>query len=231
MTTVVLFDIDGTLLSSAGAGRGAMEAALEAVFGTRGPSGYRYDGKTDPLIVRESMRHVGLDDATIEAGMDAVLARYLEGLAAGLRDPARLARVLPGVPALVDAVHAADDLMLGLLTGNVVEGATLKLDAVGLAPDRFVVGAFGSDHAHRPALAPVAQARAEARLGRPIPGDRFVIIGDTPADLTCGRGIGARAIGVATGGYRRAELEGYDAYALVDDLADTSGILELIRGA
>ena len=231
MTTVVLFDIDGTLLSSAGAGRTAMETALEAVFGTRGPSGYRYDGKTDPLIVRESMRHAGLDDATIEAGMADVMARYLGGLAAGLRDPARRARVLPGVPALVDAVHAADDLMLGLLTGNVVEGATLKLDAVGLAPERFVVGAFGSDHAHRPALAPVAQARAEARLGRAIPGDRFVIIGDTPADLTCGRGIGARAIGVATGGYRRAELEGHDAYALVDDLADTSAVLELIRGA
>ena len=121
--------------------------------------------------------------------------------------------------------------MLGLLTGNVVEGATLKLDAVGLAPSRFVVGAFGSDHAHRPALAPVAQARAEARLGRAIPGDRFVIIGDTPADLTCGRGIGARAIGVATGGYRRAELEGYEAFALVDDLADTGALLELIRGA
>ena len=231
MTTVVLFDIDGTLLSSDGAGRTAMEAALHAVFGTRGPTGYRYDGKTDPLIVRESMRHAGLDDATIEAGMAEVIARYLEGLSVALQDPARLARTLPGVPALVEAVHAADDLMLGLLTGNVVEGATRKLDAVGLAPARFVVGAFGSDHEHRPALAPVAQARAEARLGRSIPGDRFVIIGDTPADLTCGRGIGARAIGVATGGYRRAELEGYEAFALVDDLADTGAMLELIRGA
>lgn len=231
MTTVVLFDIDGTLLSSAGAGRTAMEAALEAVFGTRGPAGYRYDGKTDPLIVRESMRHAGLDDATIEAGMAEVIARYLAGLATGLRDPARRARTLPGVPALVDAVHSADDLMLGLLTGNVVEGATLKLEAVGLAAERFVVGAFGSDHEHRPALAPVAQVRAEARLGRAIPGDRFVIIGDTPADLTCGRGIGARAIGVATGGYRRAELEGHGAYALVDDLADTDAMLEMIRGA
>ena len=103
MTTVVLFDIDGTLLSSDGAGRTAMEAALQAVFGTRGPAGYRYDGKTDPLIVRESMRHAGLDDATIEGGMTEVIARYLDGLAAQLRDPVRLARTLPGVPASTSA--------------------------------------------------------------------------------------------------------------------------------
>lgn len=231
MTTVVLFDIDGTLLLTGGAGRTAMEAALEATFGTRGPAGYRYDGKTDPLIVRESMRHAGVPDEVIDARMAETLSCYLAGLTAALAAPAHATRVLPGVPALVAAVDAADDLVLGLLTGNVIQGAALKLATAGLAHDRFVVGAYGSDHEERPQLAPVAQARATAHLGRPVAGDRIVIIGDTPADLTCGRPIGARAVGVATGGYRRDELEGYGAYALVDDLSDTAAMLEVIRGA
>ena len=231
MTTVVLFDIDGTLLLTGGAGRTAMEAALEATFGSRGPAGYRYDGKTDRLIVRESMRAAGVADALIDARMDETLDRYLAGLATQLADPARAARALPGVSPLVEAVDAAEDLVLGLLTGNVVAGAALKLASAGLRHERFVVGAYGSDHEERPRLAPVAQARAAAQLGREIPGDRIVIIGDTPADLTCGRGIGARAIGVATGSYGRAELEGYDAHAIVDDLSDTAMLLEVIRGA
>ena len=231
MTTVVLFDIDGTLLLTGGAGRTAMEAALEATFGTRGPAGYRYDGKTDRLIVRESMRHAGVPDELIDARMALTLTRYLAGLTEALAQPERAARTLPGVPALVAAVDAAEDLVLGLLTGNVVEGAALKLGAAGLPHERFVVGAYGSDHEERPQLAPVAQARAVAHLGREVPGDRIVIIGDTPADLTCGRGIGARAVGVATGGYRRDELEGYGAYALVDDLSDTAALLGVIRGA
>ena len=231
MTTVVLFDIDGTLLLTGGAGRTAMEAALETTFGTRGPAGYRYDGKTDRLIVRESMRHAGVPDEVIDARMALTLTRYLAGLTEALAQPERAARTLPGVPALVAAVDTAEDLVLGLLTGNVVEGAALKLGAAGLPHDRFVVGAYGSDHEERPQLAPVAQARAVAHLGREVPGDRIVIIGDTPADLTCGRGIGARAVGVATGGYRRDELEGYGAYALVDDLSDTAALLGVIRGA
>lgn len=228
---IVLFDIDGTLLLSGGAGRASMEVALRGKFGTVGPSDYRYGGKTDKLIVRETMRLAGFDDALIDARMDDVIEQYLDGLRAELSNGKKHAYTLPGVPEIVDAVEAADDLVLGLLTGNVVLGAELKLNAVGLAPARFRVGAFGSDHEDRPMLPPIARDRASAFLGRDVPGDRLVIIGDTPADVDCGRGVGARAIAVATGGFSIEELESHGPAATLSDLSDTTRVLELIRDA
>lgn len=228
---IVLFDIDGTLLLSGGAGRVAMEAALRATFGTAGPSDYRYDGKTDRLIVRETMRLEGFDDDVIDARMVEVLDVYLLGLRTALTDGSRRAYTLPGIRPLVDAVHAADDLVLGVLTGNLVDGAEAKLRAVALDHARFRVGAYGSDHEDRPMLPPIARDRASALLGRDVPGDRLVIIGDTPADVQCGRGIGARAIAVATGGFTVDELAAHDPSATFADLADTSRVLEAIRDA
>ncbi len=231
MTRVVLFDIDGTILLSQGAGRLALEPALAEAFGTTGPRDHRYDGKTDKLIVREAMRLAGVADAEIDAKMDAVIARYLEHLQRILADGTRVAYTLPGVRELVAAVDGADDLVLGLLTGNVVEGARTKLGAVGLPFERFVVGAYGSDHEDRPALPPIAQRRASDLLGYAVPGDRLVIIGDTPADVQCGRGVGARAIAVATGGYSVQELETHAPSAAFPDLSDTARVLEAIRDA
>ena len=228
---IVLFDIDGTLLISDGAGRSAMGTALTTFFGTPGPASYRYGGKTDRLIVRETMRLAGFDDATIDARMEEVLALYLRGLRADLEHAAHRARALPGVTALVDAVERHEDLVLGLLTGNIVEGAQVKLRAVALAPERFRVGAFGSDHEERPMLPPIARQRASALLGHEVPGDRLVIIGDTPADMTCGLGIGARAIGVATGGFGLEELTGYAPAAAFADLSDTERVVEAILDA
>lgn len=231
MKRVVLFDIDGTLLLSYGAGRVAMESALVETFGTPGPSAYRYDGKTDKLIVRETMRIAGFDDAVIDERMTLVLDRYLDGLHRALADATRKAFALPGIHALVDEVERADDLVLGLLTGNVVPGARAKLGAVGLAFDRFVVGAFGSDHEERPQLPPIARERASALLGYDVPGAQLVIIGDTPADVHCGRGVGARAIAVATGGYTTEELAVHDPAATFADLTDTARVLDAIRDA
>lgn len=228
---VVLFDIDGTLLLSDGAGRVAMESALRAVFGSSGPAGYRYDGKTDKLIVREAMRMDGVSDAEIDARMDEVLALYVAGLTANLATGGRRAYTLPGVPELLDAVEACEDLVLGLLTGNLVVGARAKLGAVSLAFERFRVGAFGSDHEERHMLPPIAQARASALLGREVPGDRLIIIGDTPADIHCGRGVGARAIAVASGGYGVEELAQHDPAHTFADLTDTARVLEAIRDA
>ncbi len=228
---VVLFDIDGTLLLSGGAGRVAMEGALREVFGTAGPREYRYDGKTDKLIVRETMRLSGFADAEIDARMDAVLELYVARLREALAEGTRRAYALPGVRAIVDAVDAADDLVLGLLTGNLVVGAEAKLRAVALEPARFRVGAFGSDHEERPRLPPIARERASALLGYEVPGERLVIIGDTPADVQCGRGVGARAIGVATGGFSVEELWAHEPSAAFADLTDTTRVLEAIRDA
>jgi phosphoglycolate phosphatase-like HAD superfamily hydrolase len=227
---LVLFDIDGTILWTDGAGRRAMEAALLAHFGTTGPASYRYDGKTDVQIVRETMRESGVDESRIDESLAAVLDAYLTRLDAELAMPGRVLRRFDGVLELLDALEARQDRVLGLLTGNLARGAARKLSAVGVAPERFRLGAYGSDHEHRHELPAIALARAEA-LGMRFPGDRVVIVGDTPADLQCGRGIGARAIGVATGRYSVEALAAHQPAAVFRDLTDTAAVLQAIDDA
>jgi phosphoglycolate phosphatase len=227
---LVLFDIDGTLLSAGGSGRRAINAAFEELFGWSVPAGYWFDGKTDRQIVRELMRSEGHDDAEIDDRMDAVLARYLEFLAEALIDPAHPPRLYPGVAALLEGLEARDDVVVGLLTGNVQPGAHAKLSAVGLDPARFVIGAFGSDHERRPELPHVAQRRARETLGLDVAGRAIVVIGDTPDDIACGRGIGATAIAVATGRFSPAELEAHSPSVVFPDLADTQQVIAAIMG-
>ncbi len=228
---IALFDIDGTILSTRGGGRAAMEAALTAHFGTTGPADYRYDGKTDKQIARELMIAAGFDAAAVEAKLPALIDEYLARLAAILRDDPSVLSVHAGIPELLDALHAHDGVVLGLLTGNVIDGARVKLTSAQLGFDRFRIGAYGSDAERRAALPAIAQARAAELLARPVPGDALVIIGDTPHDLTCGLEVGARAIGVATGGYTVEELAAYDHAALFTDLSDTARVMEAIFDA
>jgi len=227
-TRLVLFDIDGTLLWTDGAGRRAIHRALIEVFGATGPADHRFDGKTDPQIVRELMRDVGHDDAHIDARLQGLFIRYVQCLREELRDPAHPSKPLPGVTDLLDALARRSDVTLGLLTGNLVDGARAKLEAVGIDPDIFVVGAYGSDHELRPELPAIAQRRARARLGVDIAGPDIVVIGDTPADLQCGRDIGVRAIGVATGRYTTDDLAAQGAVAVFADLSDTDAVVRAI---
>ena len=227
---VVLFDIDGTLLWSDGAGRRAIHDALIEVFGATGPEGHRFDGKTDPQIVRELMRHVGHGDEHIDAQMERLLALYAARLPHELRDPEHPPKRMPGVIALLDALEKRDDVLLGLLTGNIPDGAAAKLRAVGIAPERFKIGAYGSDHEMRPQLPAIARRRASELTGVDIPGHHLVVVGDTPADVTCGASLGARAIGVATGRYSTAELASHGAAAVFEDLSDTHQVLRAILG-
>lgn len=228
---VALFDIDGTLLWTRGAGKRAMERALAANIGRAGPSEHRYDGKTDPQIVREAMRLMGFTDADVEARMDGVLARYLTELHTELDRDDHGVEILPGVLDLLDALERREDVLLGLLTGNLVVGARRKLHAVGVDPARFAVGAFGSDGEHRHELPAIARDRASAHLGRPLRGEACVIIGDTPSDVACGRGIGARAIAVATGHYDVAALVACEPYSVFADLTDTDAVVRAITDA
>ncbi len=225
---LVLFDIDGTILRTDGAGRRAMEGALRAVFGVVGDTSYRYDGKTDRQITREQMRAAGFDDAVISARMDEVLDVYVQRLEQELTRDASLAVLCTGVPALLDLLEAHDRATLGLLTGNIEFGARRKLAAVGVDFDRFRVNAFGSDHEERAQLPFVAQQRAAEFFGTPMPGARMVIIGDTPADIHCGRALGVRAIGVATGRYSVDDLAAHDPAAVFETLEDTDAVLSAI---
>lgn len=228
---LVLFDIDGTLLWTDGAGRRAMEFALREVFGTTGPASYRYDGKTDRQIVRESMRAEGIDDATIDARMPDIEALYLERLAIELAASHTRVRAMIGVVELLDALRAYDHHVPGLLTGNLRAGAAQKLRAAGIEMERFSVGAFGSDHERREELPPIAQRRARELLGHDLPGDALVIIGDTPQDVACGQPLGARTIAVATGRYGVDELAACGPAAVFPDLRDTAAVLRAIDDA
>lgn len=228
-TRLVLFDIDGTILRSNGAGRRAMVAALREVFGATGPEDHRYDGKTDPQIVREVMRLEGHHDAHIDERMDALMTLYLARLQRELVQADTF--VYPGVRELLEALEARDDTILGLLTGNLREGAYAKLRAAGIDPGRFRVGAFGSDHEHRPELPALALQRAQVELDMELEGDHLVVIGDTPADIECGRALGVRAIGVATGSYTVDELLEYGPHAVFETLADTQRVMRAIVDA
>jgi phosphoglycolate phosphatase len=225
---VVLFDIDGTLLRTDGAGRRAMEQALFTVFGAHGDPEYRYDGKTDRQITREQMRWAGVSDDVIDARMHDVFALYAERLAQELASGTEQAVLMQGIPPLLERLGAHEEVTLGLLTGNIEAGARQKLRAVQLAWEQFLVNAFGSDHEQRPMLPSVAQQRAAQLLGREVPGERMVIIGDTPADIHCGRSLKVRAIGVATGRYSVPELLAHNPADVFETLADTDAVVESI---
>jgi phosphoglycolate phosphatase len=228
---IVLFDIDGTLLRSGGVGRLSMERALTTVFGSPGSTDYHYDGKTDRQIVRDLMRREGFSDDEIDAQMGELLGAYVSGLERELASGNRTVLVLDGVVELLDELDRQERVVLGLLTGNIQEGARAKLNAAGIDPARFRVNAFGSDNELRPELPAVAQRRARELLGRDIEGNRLVVIGDTPSDIQCGEAIGARAIGVATGRYSVEQLAKYEPYAVFESLADTQAVLSSIMNA
>ena len=226
---LVLFDIDGTLLATEGAGKRAVTRALKDVFGSTGPEDYHFDGKTDPQIVRELMRLDGVDDKAIDAKMHRLFNLYLENLNYELRAPDKTPpRVLDGVTALLDVLESRSDVVLGLLTGNIERGARMKLDAVGLEFTRFRVGAFGSDHERRPQLPAIARERCRRQTGVFLNGAEVVVIGDTPDDVQCGRSIGASAIGVATGRFSVDQLIEHRPTAAFPDLTDTEAVLEAI---
>jgi phosphoglycolate phosphatase len=226
---LVLFDIDGTILLTAGAGRRAIVAAIgEEVGGNPAFARVRFDGKTDPQIVSELLEAAGQRAPHPPARVETLCRRYVRLLAHELQQPSAQTTVMPGVHALLDRLEAESGVLLGLLTGNLAEGAALKLRSGGLDPARFRVGAYGSDASDRPALPPIAAEWARSYFGRVPSGAEVVIIGDTPADVSCGQCIGARAVGVATGAYSVADLEICGAHAVFQDLSETERVLEAI---
>jgi phosphoglycolate phosphatase-like HAD superfamily hydrolase len=229
MKKLVLFDIDGTILWSDGAGRSAIRKALMAEMGTAGPiDGFRFDGKTDRQIVVELLSAAGHPDARSEAHIDGVCSRYVELLERELASGHRCMHVYAGIRELLELLEACGDCLVGLLTGNVEQGAALKLRAAGIDPARFTVGAFGSDAVERERLPAIAASRAEVLLGYFPRGADLVIIGDTPADVACGASLEARAIAVATGSFSRSELESAGAYAVFPDFGDPAQVVDAI---
>lgn len=226
MKRLVLFDIDGTLLSVHGAGGRAMLAAVEEVFACRiALDGYSMSGKTDTQIVLELLARSGgvPDDAFARLGF--VWERHCRILAETL--PSHPVTVFPGVSALLDRLASRTDAVVGLLTGNVERAAHLKLQRVGLA-HHFLFGAYGDRASERCELPALAVEQARVRTGHSFSGKDIVIVGDTPNDIDCGRHLGVRALAVATGNFSRAALAACAPDHLFDDLSATDRVLESI---
>ena len=222
---VLLFDIDGTLLNTGGAGQRAMERALETAFGVRKPTeGISAAGRTDRAITRDLFDYHGIDETPTV--WETFQQTYLDHLADEL--PRLEGRVLPGVERLLATLETRDDVLMGLLTGNFRLGAELKLRHYGLF-DYFVGGGFGDDHPDRDDVARMARSAIEQHRRSPVADERLWVIGDTPHDVRCGRAIGARVAAVATGTFSIDQLRETDPDHLFADLSDHDQLLASLR--
>lgn len=216
-----LFDIDGTLIDTGGAGMAALKQATREIFGDEGPE-LDLAGSTDLGIVGGIHRHYGVE-FTDEA-FENYISVYHERLAANLARGEFAGRVIAGVFPLLQHLAADDSATLGLLTGNTAQGAGIKVGHFGLA-DYFAFGAYGCDHADRNYLGPIALQRAQNHSGRAFCVDETWIIGDTPKDIACAQAIGARCLAVATGSFSIAQLQSHGADLVVASLEDAIGLL------
>lgn len=222
---LILFDIDGTLLSAGRAARESVLAALTEVYGWSGTAdSHDFSGKTDPQIIRELIREAVGDDRC-EAELRRALDRYLEELSGRLSPESVVPK--PGIPRLLERLAAEPNVTLALLTGNLERGARLKLEPPGFNA-YFPFGAFGSDSADRYELPAIAIERARERTGRTFAGKSVVVIGDSVHDVACGRSLGVRSIAVATGPTRPERLAAERPDALFESFADVERAAEAI---
>lgn len=224
---LILFDIDGTLIRSHGAGRASLVAALKELFGTAGPiDSYHMSGKTDARIVTDLLTAIGLAPREIEVKLPQVYARMAEKGRTIFWE--KEIAPCPGVDTLLPKLQRQENVILGLLTGNASLTAPLKLKAAGINSDQFRVGVYGSESVDRNALPAIAAKRAESLTGTAVDGKNMVIIGDTPADIMCARAGRATAVAVASGWHAAPTLEKYQPDYLLNDLRDTERVLDIL---
>jgi len=224
---LILFDIDGTLVNTGGAGSRAFSRALKAVYGlARGLDGVRLDGKTDLQIVREVFQRQHLSLEVSEESAQELFDSYIEFLKSELEDVGTRYQILPGVNELLSDLNSNSVFLLGIASGNIAEGARLKLEKGGLN-EFFPVGGFGSDSESRTELVRVAVKRA-ADFVSPAQLNSVVVIGDTPRDILHGREAGAQVIAVASGFYTIGQLEECRPDLSVESLTPIEPVLEFL---
>ena len=219
--TVYLFDIDGTLLATGGAGRQAIDAAFGSLWGRQDAcSAFSFAGMTDRAIARLGLLAIG--ETVTDERIDRVIAAYLQNLEAAVAVSSDY-RVLPGVHELLAAVRERARGAVGLGTGNVQRGAAIKLQR-GALGTYFDFGGYGCDHEDRAELLRIGAERGAARLGQPRASCRIVVIGDTLRDVSAALAIGAECIGVGTGGTALEELRRAGAVAVFPDLTTAASV-------
>lgn len=220
---LILFDIDGTLLLSKRAGLRAMQTAARELYGDHVTfDGVDFAGRLDPLIWNDVAANHGIDAEVEHDRFRQAYARHLRILF----DQEALARLLPGVKELIEALQQREAITLGLLTGNYPETGRMKIETAGLDPDIFPVAAWGCDAESRSELTPVAMRKYEALQGQAIEADQVIVIGDTIHDVLCATDHGCRSLAVGTGpAYSLEELKACGADLVLDDLSDTNRIL------
>jgi phosphoglycolate phosphatase-like HAD superfamily hydrolase len=223
---LILFDIDGTLMLSGGAGFKAMDRAFEKLYGIPGATeGVVPDGKTDPLILREIITRHELAHGREQEALGELQTLYEPLMAEEMATSP--ARMMVGVRELLEALCDSDGA-IGLLTGNFERTARIKLDRFGLNR-HFPFGAFGSDSEDRTRLPAVAVSRAEAHLGTSVGlGPHVLVIGDTPRDVECALVNGATPVGVATGRYSSEQLHDAGAHTVFEDFSDTRVVVSAL---
>jgi phosphoglycolate phosphatase len=226
--SLLLFDIDGTLLLSGGAGLRAMSIAFHETFGiARAFDGVQPAGKTDTFLLASALERAGIDDSPTHH--DRFRAAYLSALATELARPGTgRSGVMPGVETLLARLHAQDGWHIALLTGNYERAARLKLQHFGL-DGFFDWGVFGDESGDRRVLGRIALERARAREVPEPSCVGAVVIGDTPDDIACAHAAGARSLAVATGSYTVDELTAAGAHHAVADLSDTDAVLAMLE--
>jgi phosphoglycolate phosphatase-like HAD superfamily hydrolase len=224
---LVLFDIDATLLRTEGAGIRAMMSAAEELFPGRTFSfaGIEVSGRLDTLIWREFMLRHGIEPT--DDLHEPFRRKYGEHLQRRFAGTCRSV-ALPGARALVDALHGAQGVDLGIVTGNYEHTGTLKVAKAGFTPEVFCFNGWADDGEHRRDLPRVAMDRHESARGRRLSSDRVTVIGDTPHDIDCARHNGCRSIAVATGIHPEAELAEHKPDLLLKDLDDWQSVVSWI---
>ena len=224
---VVLFDVDGTLIDNGGAGGRALRRALADRYSlTDGTDRVRFDGKTDPQIVREILSQQGTEGLFSPDAMPSFFPIYLSFLREELSDSKEF-RVLPGARELVGFLDRHQDFLVGLATGNIQEGAHLKLDRAGLS-SFFSFGGFGSDSEDRTELTRTAIERAHDLSKGQV--ERVFVVGDTPRDIVHGKEAGATTVAVASGHYSQDTLEGYKPNLVVKSLDPINPVVDFFTG-
>ncbi|GJM41518.1 MAG: hydrolase [Ardenticatenaceae bacterium] len=224
MKKLLLFDIDGTLIRSNGAGRLTLAYALETIYGTKGPlDGYNMSGKTDPRIITDLLTAIGIPAKEIKQKLPAIYELMAEHGQKIFRE--KDMSPCPGIPELLAKLAGREDFLLGLLTGNSQLTAPLKLSAAGIDPQIFKVGAYGSDALDRNDLPAIGMSRANQLTGGNFNGNNTIIIGDTPADILCARAGKATAVAVASGWHAVSTLAEFHPDHLFENLADIDQVL------